>query len=68
MNRYGANVSPYDNVQEVCVSIRWANFYFHVFIEHHYGYNNFFEETNGKKDLLHFPSVYGVKCLGEIYK
>ena len=34
MNKYGANVFPLqhtcNNVKEVCVSIQWAYFYFHV--------------------------------------
>ena len=27
-----------NNVKEECVSIRWANFYFRVFAEHHFGW------------------------------
>ena len=52
----------------VCVSIRWANFYFRVFIEYHYGCDGFSRETVGQKYLLHLSSVYRVKCLGEVYK
>ena len=28
----------------------------------------FFGEAVGEKYLLHIPSVYGVKCFGEVYK
>ena len=52
----------------VCVSIWWVTLYFCVFIEHHYSCDGFFGETVGEKYLLHLLSVYGVKCLGEIYK
>ena len=55
-------------IVKVCVSIWWENFYFHVFIENHYGYNSFFGETMDKKYLFHLPSVYWVKFLGVIYK
>ena len=52
----GANVSPLQhtcyNVKAVCVSIC----------------DGFFRETVSYKYLLYLPSVYGVKCLGEIYK
>ena len=57
-----------NNVNEVCVSIRWANFDFRVTIEHYYGCNSFGEETIGMKYLLHLFTEYGIKCLGEMYK
>ena len=50
------------------VSIRWANLDFHTNIKHHYCCNSFFVETISKKHLFYLSSVYGIKCLGEIYK
>ena len=50
------------------VSIQWANLGFHVITEQHYRCDSFFEETIRERYLFHLPSVYGVKCLGEIYK
>ena len=36
-----------DNVKEVSDTIRWTNFYFHVFVEHHYSWDGCFEENIG---------------------
>ena len=58
----------YPLLKEDCTYIWWVNFYFCVFIEHHYDCDGFFRDTIYKKYLLHLPSVYGDKCLGEIYK
>ena len=72
MNIYGNNVSPCRT--PVTISKKYvspcgeANIYLCVFIEHHYGCDCFFRETIGKKYLLHFLSVYRVKCFGEINK
>ena len=52
------------NNVEVCVSIQWTNLDFHVSKEHHYGC----KILEGRPYLLHLSSVYGIKCLGEIYK
>ena len=30
---------------QVCVSVRWANFYFRIFVENHYACDGFFGET-----------------------
>ena len=49
-----------------CRSSLGADFYFRVFIEHHYGYDGFFGEVVGEKYLLYVLSVYGAKCLGVV--
>ena len=41
------------------------NLYIHVSIKHHYSCYSFFRETIC---LLHLPTVYRIKCLGEVYK
>ena len=51
-----------NNVKDV----RCANFDFRVTIEHHYSCDSFFGVTIRWNYLLHLPSVYGFKCVGEI--
>ena len=48
--------------------MRGANHRFHIFIKHHYSSNSFFGETIYSEYLLNLSSMYGINCLGEIYK
>ena len=34
-----------NKVKETSIAIRWTNYCFHVFVEHHYSGNNFFKKT-----------------------
>ena len=69
INKYCANVSLFKisaTISKKSAFIRWSNLDFCVSIDHHYGCNIFFRETISLIYWLPIPSVYRIKCLGQI--
>ena len=56
-------IDPYktsDNVEQIFVTISWANHWFRVFIKRHFSDNSFFVEIICEKYFLHLPSENGI--------